>query len=99
MPDTGAEACMFPMSVAIMLKLDVLQLPRDLTVGMGSQTNLTYYDDLTIDMGHGIVFTAKSGFTQGMDSVGLGLLVQRGFFDTYSVEFRHCDKVFIVEHS
>jgi hypothetical protein len=97
LPDTGADACLFPMSVAIMLKLDVLQLPKDMTEGVGSQANLTYYDHLTIDMGHGIMFTTYAGFTQGMDSVGLGLLGQRGFFDAYNVEFRHCDKVFVIE--
>jgi hypothetical protein len=98
LPDTGADACLFPMSLAIMLKLDVLRLPKEMTGGVGSQANLTYYDHLTIDMGHGIVFTAYAGFTQGMDAVGLGLLGQNGFFDTYQVEFRHCDKVFIIEH-
>ena len=97
MPDSGADDCLFPLSLAIMLKLDVLQLPKAMTGGVGSQTNTTYYDNLTIDMGNGIVFAAYAGFTQGMDSVGLGLLGQSGFFDTYIVEFRHCDKIFTVE--
>jgi hypothetical protein len=97
MPDSGADDCLFPLSLAIMLKLDVLQLPKAMTGGVGSQTNTTYYDNLTIDMGSGIVFAAYAGFTQGMDSVGLGLLGQSGFFDTYLVEFRHCDKIFTVE--
>jgi hypothetical protein len=96
--DTGADACLFPMSLAFMLKLDVLRLPKEMTGGVGSRANLTYYDNLTIDMGHGIVFTAYAGFTQGMDAVGLGLLGQSGFFDAYNVEFRHCDMVFIIEH-
>jgi hypothetical protein len=98
MPDTGADACLFPLSLAIMLKLDVLQLPKDMTSGVGSQANLTYYDHLTIDMGEGIVFQAYAGFTQGLESVGMGLLGQSGFFDRYVVEFRHCDKVFLIEH-
>ena len=96
--DTGADACLFPLSLAIMLKLDLLQLPKDMTGGVGSQKNLTYYDTLTIDLGHGIVFKAYAGFTEGMDSVGLGLLGQSGSFEAYVVEFRHCDKVFTIEH-
>jgi hypothetical protein len=81
LPDSGADACLFPLSLAIMLKLDVLLLPKSLTMGVGSQANPTYYDKLLIDMGKGIVFTAYVGFTQGMDSVGMGLLGQDGFFD------------------
>jgi len=85
------------MTLAIMLKLDVLQLPKALTGGVGSQTNTTYYYRLSIDMGSGIAFDAYAGFTQGMDSVGLGLLGQSGFFERYTVEFRHSDKTFSVE--
>lgn len=99
MPDSGADDCLFPLSLAIMLKLDVLHLPKAMTGGVGSQTNTTYYDNLTIDLGNGIVFHAYAGFTQGMDSVGLGLLGQSGFFDAYNVGFRHGDKVFTVEQS
>ena len=97
MPDSGADDCLFPLTLAIMLKLDVLQLPKAMTGGVGSQTNTTYYDKISIDMGNGIVFNTYAGFTQGMDSVGLGLLGQSGFFESYVVEFRHCDKTFSVE--
>ena len=31
LPDSGADSCLFPLRLAIMLKLDVLQLPKDLT--------------------------------------------------------------------
>jgi hypothetical protein len=85
------------MTLAIMLKLDVLQLPKALTGGVGSQANTTYYDTLSIDLGGGVVFDAYAGFTQGLDSVGMGLLGQGGFFDSYNVEFRHRDKIFTVE--
>jgi hypothetical protein len=99
LPDTGADACLFPLSLAILLKLDVLKLPKCLTGGVGSQANTTYYDTLTIDLDNGIIFKAYAGFTQGMDSVGMGLLGQDGFFDTYNVEFRHSDKEFVIEHT
>jgi hypothetical protein len=97
LPDSGADACLFPLSMAIMLKIDVLRLPKAQTVGVGSQNNTTYYDTLTIGLDNGIQFSAYCGFTQGMDSVGLGLLGQSGFFDSYNVEFRHAQKTFTIE--
>ena len=90
---------MFPFSLAILLKIDVLALPKALTGGVGGQSNTTYYDTLTIDLGNGIAFTAYAGFTQGMDAVGFGLLGQAGFFDVYTVEFRHKQRIFTIENS
>jgi len=80
-----------------MLKLDVLHLPKAMTGGVGSQSNTTYYDTVSIDMGNGIVFDAYAGFTQGMDSVGMGLLGQQGFFEAHNVEFRHSEKIYTIE--
>ena len=97
MPDTGADACLFPLSLAILLKLDVLKLPKALTGGVGSNANTTYYDTITIDLGSGIVFSAYTGFTQGMDQMGLGLLGQDGFFEYYRVEFLLSKNVFTIE--
>jgi len=62
MPDSGADACVFPLSLAILLKLDVLNLPKAYTGGVGSQNNPTYYDTVTIDMGEGIVFKGPRRF-------------------------------------
>ena len=97
MPDSGADACLFPMSLAILLKLDVLGLPKALTGGVGSSANVTYYDTITLDLGHGIEFSAYVGFTAGMDNLGFGLLGQEGFFDKYNVEFLHQQKRFTIE--
>ena len=97
LPDSGADACLFPLSLAILLKLDVLKLPKALTGGVGSQANVTYYDTIAIDLGSGIAFTAYSGFTNGVDSIGLGLLGQAGFFEQFRVEFQHKQKVFTIE--
>ena len=97
LPDSGADACLFPLTLAIMLKLDVLNLPKAMTGGVGSQSNTTYYANLEIDMGNEIVFQTYAGFTQGMDSVGMGLLGQSGFFENHHVEFRHSEKIFTVE--
>ena len=97
MPDSGADACVFPLSLAILLKLDVLNLPKAYTGGVGSQNNPTYYDAVTIDMGEGIVFKARAGFAAAMDTIGFGLLRQDGFFSQHNVEFRHAEKLFTVE--
>ena len=97
--DSGADACLFPLSVAILLKIDVLALPKALTGGVGGQSNTTYYDTLTIDLGSGIAFSSYVGFTQGMDAVGFGLLGQTGFFDDFNVEFLHKQKIFTIEKS
>jgi hypothetical protein len=78
--DTGADSCVFPLVMAIALKLDVLSLPKAMTGGVGTSTNVTYYTNLTIDIGNGIAFKAYSGFTEGMNAQGIGLLGQAGFF-------------------
>ena len=97
LPDSGADACLFPLSIAMLLKLDVLKLPKALTGGVGSNANTTYYDTITIDLGSGIVFSAYTGFTQGMDQMGLGLLGQDGFFAHFRVEFLLSKNIFMIE--
>jgi hypothetical protein len=54
--DTGADACLFPLVMAIALKIDVLSLPKAMTGGVGTTTNVTYYANITIDIGNGISF-------------------------------------------
>jgi hypothetical protein len=95
--DSGADACLFPLALALDLKLDILSLPKAMTGGVGSSANITYYADVTIDLGDGIRFKAYAGFTQGMDASGLGLLGQNGFFQKFNVEFRNTDKTFTIE--
>ena len=97
MPDSGADACLFPLSLAIHLKLYILSLPKGLTGGVGSSGNTTYWDTISVDLGHGIVFSVYTGFTQGMDAMGLGLLGQDGFFDHFRVEFLLGQGIFTVE--
>jgi hypothetical protein len=95
--DSGADACLFPLSLAILLNLDVFKLPKALTGGVGSQSNVTYYDTVTIGLENGITFSAYAGFTQGMDPIGFGLLGQAGFFEKHKVEFQHTNRIFTIE--
>jgi hypothetical protein len=97
LPDSGADACLFPLSLAIMLQIDVLKLPKAITRGVGNSANVTYYDTVSIDLGDGIAFTSYVGFSEGMDQVGLGLLGQAGFFEYYTVEFKHKQRRYTVQ--
>jgi hypothetical protein len=62
------------MVFAVALGIDVLNLPRTNTGGVGSTSNVTYYAPLTVELGKGIKFTCQVGFTSGMDMHGFGLL-------------------------
>jgi hypothetical protein len=95
--DTGADACLFPLALAIALKLDVLSLPKAMTGGVGSTTNVTYYANVTIDIGNGISFPAYAGFTEAMNSQGIGLLGQADFFSIYSVAFCQKQGAFVID--
>jgi len=97
MPDSGADACLFPLSLTILLKIDILKMPKGLTGGVGSSANMTYYDTLTFNLGHGLVFSAYTGFTEAMDKMGIGLLGQDGFFEHHRVEFLLSEKTFTIE--
>jgi hypothetical protein len=97
--DTGADACIFPLQFAIALKIDVLTLPSTLTGGVGSNSNVTYYDTIQIDLGQGISFSAYVGFTEALNIQGIGLLGQDGFFSAYDVHFSHRQAIFTVTTS
>lgn len=94
--DTGADSCVFPNSVARLLKLDLDTLPGASTSGVGSSKNATRFAIVTIDLGDGIIFDAYTGFTPGLESIGVGLLGQDGFFENFDVAFSHKRKVFTV---
>lgn len=95
--DSGADACLFPMDLADQLDLDVSRLPHFLTGGVGSNSNVTYYDTVMVDLGDGIRFEAYAAFSQGLNGVGLGLLGQSGFFEQFRVEFDLKRKTFLIE--
>jgi|SRR5271166_422344 len=95
--DSGADCCVFPLSFAIAMGLNPLEMRQNLTGGVGSSGNVTYYDDLTIDLGEGLKFHTYAGFTSGLEAQGLGLLGQRGFFENYNVIFEHRNRQFHID--
>lgn len=111
LPDSGADQCLFPQSFAIALGLDPLTMKQQLTGGVGNAGNVTYYDDLTIEIGllqpdatgANATFVAKAsfktyaGFTAGLDPQGMGLLGQSGLFENYSVTFDRKNRLFHID--
>jgi hypothetical protein len=95
--DTGADSCVFPAAFAPFLGIDLLTLKKNVTGGVGSSGNVTYYTDLKIWLGPGISFTSLVGFTDAMDRQGIGLLGQAGFFEYYNVRFSQQERRFTIE--
>lgn len=95
--DSGADSCVFPTSFASVLGLDILQMKKQLTGGVGNSANQTYYDFLHIDLGNGIQFRSYVGFIPGLDAQGIGLLGQSGFFSYYNVCFYQKQLKFTIE--
>lgn len=95
--DSGADSCVFPTSFASVLGLDILKMKKQLTGGVGTSANQTYYDSLEIDLGSGIQFKSYVGFIPGLDGQGIGLLGQSGFFSYYNVCFYQRQLKFTIE--
>jgi hypothetical protein len=107
--DSGADSCVFPTSFATALGLDILQMKKQITGGVGNTGNVTHYTDLTIEVGsvappQGVLsfdpqlkFNAYVGFTVGLEAQGIGLLGECGFFENYLVTFDHKNRLFHIE--
>jgi hypothetical protein len=84
-------------------------MKQQMTGGVGSTGNVTYYDDLTIEVGALVsvdgqitfapqfTFKVYAGFTAGLDAQGMGLLGECGFFENYVVTFDHKNRYFHIE--
>jgi hypothetical protein len=68
-----------------------------MTRGVGNIANVTYIDTINIDLGFGLEFHTKVGFSEGLDTYGIGLLGYSGFFDQFNVEFRLAEGIFTIE--
>jgi hypothetical protein len=94
--DSGADSCLFPLDAAKILGLNLANLQTARTGGVGNSNNLTYYETIGIDIGKGLSFRTRVGFTEGMNTAGFGLLGQQGFFENYTVEFRQRERIFTI---
>jgi hypothetical protein len=84
-------------------------MKQQMTGGVGNTGNVTHYEDLTIEIGSMIdvggsmifspnfTFKAYVGFTAGLESQGMGLLGECGFFENYVVTFDHKNRLFHIE--
>ncbi len=95
--DSGADQCVFPVSFAIALGLDPLHMLQQLTGGVGNTGNVTFYGNVTIAIANGPTFKTYAGFTSGLESQGVGLLGQQGFFENHVVTFDYKNKKFHIE--
>src|SRR5258708_3777192 len=94
--DSGADQCIFPLSYALALGLHPTTMKQQLTSGVGSAGNVTFYEEIEIAVGMRVAL-ARAGFTEGLEAIGLGLLGQTGFFDQFTVTFDHRAGVFHIE--
>ena len=95
--DSGADHCTFPLSFALQLGLDPLTRPSSGTSGVGHGPVPTFYWPVRIEFPGVASLEVYAGFTTGLESVGLGLLGQFGFFDRVNVSFQHRAGIFAVE--
>ena len=76
------------------LGLDPLACPVEMTTGVGSPSNPTHFNNITLDFGS-FTIPAYSGFMTAMDQLGFGLLGQMGFFEAFkSICFDYNNKLF-----
>ena len=87
--DSGADHCIFPISFAHALGIDILQAKAEPTCGVGSHSVPTYFWDVLLRLKvDGIQEeTTRIGFTEGLEHLGFGVLGHNGFFDRYKVMF------------
>jgi hypothetical protein len=77
---------MFPLEFAKQLGFDPVGITPVMTGGVGSGGVPMYYWTITIDLG-AVQVEVLAGFTEEMNSRGIGLLGQYGFFDHFKVQF------------
>jgi len=79
------------------LGLDPLASPVDGTTGVGSTNVPTHYANIGLDLQGVVQLIVYAGFTIGMDQLGIGLLGQAGFFETFKITFDYANKLYHLE--
>ncbi len=77
------------------LGISPLAAPVELGAGVGSYT-LTHFHQVTLDFG-ALQIQVYTGFTDGLDHWGVGLLGQSGFFDRFKIHFDLQSGIFEIE--
>jgi len=83
-------------------------MKQQITGGVGNNGNITYYAEVTIELGvqatdgtwsfdPELQFKAYAGFTAGLEAQGLGLLGECDFFERYLLTFDHKNHIFHIE--
>jgi len=88
---------MFPLSFATAMGFDPLSSYPGSAISVGSGPVTTFYWDVQLDFSGLFALPVRAGFSDGMNSVGMGLLGQMGFFDRVNVLFNHRKKQFFIE--
>lgn len=94
--DSGADHCVFPLSFALQLGFNPLGAPPVMTAGVGSAAVQMYFWTVSMDIGP-VQKETVVGFTEDMNSKGIGLLGQHGFFEHFKVQFDLPNKIFWIE--
>ena len=88
--DSGADDCVFPASFGRALGLNIRTGKHYPFAGIGSGGHRAYFFDIQLEIA-GVTRRHRLpiGFTKALESQGLGLLGQNGFFDRFTVCFSH----------
>jgi len=86
--DSGADDCVFPSSFASQLGLDITTNPRKFHFGgVGSDNHIAYFFDLNVTFENVVSYKIPIGFSPALEAVGIGLLGQNGFFESFRISF------------
>jgi hypothetical protein len=82
--DSGADWCLFPVSIGEQLKIPVDQ-GKKMPFRGATATGMAYFHEVTLEI-RGWGYNCIVGFSSDLDVMG-GILGQYGFFDHYEVNF------------
>ena len=96
--DSGADDCVFPSSFAPNLGLNIASNTRTFVFGgAGSNNQIAYFFDLNVTFENVVSYKLPIGFSSALNSVGVGLLGQNGFFENFGVSFDLRNGIFSLE--
>jgi hypothetical protein len=94
--DSGADYTLFPKSHMSQLGINSQAALIGNTAGVGSQPD-TLFHEVGMDIEGRAQFSVYAGFTSALESLGVGLLGQNGFFDHLSVSLNFRQGTFEIE--